>query len=88
MCNSHESESQAAAGHVAAGDPNARAYAVKGMTCEHCAASVTEEVEQVDGVTGVDVDLAAGRVSVRGKGFSDDAIRAAVDEAGYEVVSA
>jgi copper chaperone len=88
MCSSQESQTQSAAAHTAASDPDARAYTVKGMTCEHCAASVTEEVEQVRGVTGVDVDLAAGRVSVRGEGFSDDEIRTAVDEAGYEVVGA
>jgi copper chaperone len=64
-----------------------RDYAVKGMTCEHCVMSVTEEVEQVPGVSGVDVDLNSGLMVVRGDGFSDDAIRDAVDEAGYEVVS-
>jgi copper chaperone len=61
-------------------------YAVEGMTCGHCVMSVTEEVEQVRGVTAVDVDLATGRVVVRGDGFSDEAIREAVHEAGYEVV--
>ena len=64
-----------------------RTYAVTGMTCSHCVMSVTEEVSEVDGVTSVDVDLAAGRLSVRGAGFTDDAIRAAVEEAGYEVAS-
>jgi copper chaperone len=59
-----------------------------GMSCDHCAASVTEEVQQVDGVTAVVVDLEAGRVSVQGQGLSDEAVRAAVDEAGYEVVRA
>ena len=67
-------------------DNSSREYAVKGMTCGHCVMSVTEEVEQVPGVTGVDVDLEAGRVVVRGDGFSDKAVREAVDEAGYEVV--
>ena len=59
-----------------------------GMSCDHCAASVTEEVQQVDGVAAVVVDLEAGRVTVHGQGFSDEAVRAAVDEAGYEVVGA
>lgn len=45
-------------------------------------------VEQVDGVTAVVVDLEAGRVTVQGQGLSDEAVRAAVDEAGYEVVGA
>jgi copper chaperone CopZ len=48
--------------------------------------SVTEEVEQVPGVTGVDVDLETGRVVVRGDGFTDEAVHEAVHEAGYEVV--
>lgn len=92
MCNSHESHAPASDDQAAASganlDASARAYTVKGMTCEHCAASVTEEVEQVKGVTGVAVDLQAGRVAVSGDGFSDEAIRAAVDEAGYEVATA
>lgn len=65
-----------------------KTYAVKGMSCGHCQASVTEEVGQVPGVTGIDVDLETGLLTVNGSNFSDDAIRAAVDEAGYEVVSA
>ena len=65
-----------------------REYVVQGMTCGHCVMSVTEEVEQVPGVAGVDVDLESGRVVVRGEAFADDAIRDAVDEAGYEVVKA
>ena len=67
-------------------DISSREYAVKGMTCGHCVMSVTEEVEQVPGVTGVDVDLETGSVVVRGDGFSDEAIQKAVHEAGYEVV--
>lgn len=39
-------------------------YTVSGMTCGHCVSSVTEEVEQITGVTGVDVDLQSGRVTV------------------------
>ncbi len=88
MCSSHEtpstSDQRAAATSATDGG---RAYAVNGMTCDHCAMSVTEEVEQVPGVTGIDVDLQTGRVVVRGDGFSDEAIQDAVDEAGYEVVS-
>ena len=60
-------------------------YTVTGMTCEHCVRSVEEEVGEVPGVTGVAVDLASGRVVVTGDA-SADAVRAAVDEAGYEVV--
>lgn len=62
-------------------------YTVKGMTCEHCVKSVTEEVSEIPGVTGVDVDLPSGRVTVASDQPVDDgAVRAAVTEAGYEVV--
>ena len=61
-------------------------YEVTGMTCQHCVLSVTEEVSAVAGVTDVQVDLAAGTVTVEGEGVSDEAVAAAVDEAGYEVV--
>lgn len=91
MCSAHEPHAKAgdeSVGTDVTDDGSARTYAVKGMTCEHCAASVTEEVEQVPGVTGVSVDLQSGRVAVRGEGFGDEAIRAAVDEAGYEVAAA
>lgn len=62
-------------------------YTVKGMTCGHCVQSVTEEVSEVAGVRGVEVDLASGRVTVSSDQPVDDAaVRAAVAEAGYEVV--
>lgn len=62
-------------------------YAVKGMTCDHCVAAVTEEVGRLDGVTGVAVDLTTGAVTVTSRSALDDAaVREAVDEAGYEVV--
>jgi copper chaperone len=65
----------------------ARIYAVSGMTCEHCVMSVTEELAEVAGVSGVSVDLSAGVLKVSGDGFTDAAVRAAVAEAGYEVVA-
>ncbi|HEX4364714.1 MAG TPA: heavy-metal-associated domain-containing protein [Solirubrobacteraceae bacterium] len=64
-----------------------RNYTVEGMTCGHCRASVIEEVLQVTGVKGVDVDLESGQVTVAGESFEDDAIRKAIDEAGYTLVS-
>jgi copper chaperone len=59
-------------------------YTVAGMSCVHCTAAVTEEVEQVSGVSAVEVDLATKLVVVRGEGVSDDAVREAIREAGYE----
>ena len=61
-------------------------YTVGGMSCEHCRTAVTEEISAVDGVQEVAVDLESGRVDVRGDGFGDEAIAAAVEEAGYELV--
>ncbi len=59
-------------------------YTVTGMTCQHCVASVTEEVSELAGVTAVEVDLASGAVTVTSdQPLSDDDVRAAVDEAGY-----
>jgi copper chaperone CopZ len=68
-------------------NPAARIYAVDGMSCAHCVASVTEEVAEVAGVDDVSVDLHRGRLAVTGRQISDDAIRAAVAQAGYEVVA-
>ena len=65
---------------------NTSSYTVVGMTCGHCVSAVTEEVRQVPGVTGVDVDLASGRLTVTSDAPVDEsAVRAAVDEAGYEL---
>ena len=59
-----------------------------GVSCDHCAASVMEEVQRVGGVRAVVVGLEAGRVAVRGRGLSEEAVRGAVDEAGFGVVGA
>ncbi|MGI5126230.1 heavy-metal-associated domain-containing protein [Pseudonocardia sp. CA-107938] len=64
------------------------AYTVTGMTCEHCVRSVTEEIEAIGGVTDVRVDLPTGDVTVTSAQPLDPAqVRAAVAEAGYELVS-
>ncbi len=61
-------------------------YTVVGMTCGHCVNAVTEEVSQLPGVTGVEVDLTSGGVTVTSEAPVDEsAVRAAVEEAGYEV---
>ena len=63
-------------------------YTVTGMTCGHCATSVTEEITEIDGVTGVAVDLPTGAVTVTSDQHLDHARRrAAVEEAGYQLVS-
>jgi copper chaperone len=64
-----------------------KTYTVTGMTCAHCVLSVSEEVGEVAGVEAIDVDLATGRLAVRGDGIHDATIAEAVAEAGYEVAA-
>lgn len=62
-------------------------YAVTGMSCQHCIDAVTAEVGRLGGVEQVDVDLAAGVVTVTSDDALDvDAVRDAVDEAGFDLV--
>ncbi|WP_433284776.1 heavy-metal-associated domain-containing protein [Micromonospora sp. CA-244673] len=64
-------------------------YQVQGMTCGHCVNSVSTEVSALPAVTDVQVDLASGRVTVTSESPLDtDTVRAAVDEAGYDLVGA
>ena len=65
-------------------EADTRSYTVRGMTCEHCVASVREEVREITGVEAVAVDLTTGGLDVRGE-VSPDQVRAAVEEAGYEL---
>ncbi|MFS8572457.1 MAG: copper ion binding protein [Clostridia bacterium] len=63
-----------------------RVYNVKGMSCNHCKKTVTEAISRIPGVTGVEVDLGTGKVTVTFSGEPDDQkVREAVEEAGYEV---
>ncbi len=62
-------------------------YRVTGMNCEHCVRAVTDAISAVAGVAAVAVDLDAGEVRVRGERVDPAAVRAAIDEAGYEVAA-
>jgi copper chaperone len=62
-------------------------YSVPGMSCEHCKVAVTSEVSTITGVESVDVDLDAKTVTVIGEPLDEQAIIAAIDEAGYEVAA-
>jgi copper chaperone len=66
---------------------DSRTYTVLGLTCSHCVSSVREEVSEIPGVHDVDVQLRSGRLVVSGDGFVDEAVRTAVEHAGYEVVA-
>jgi copper chaperone len=59
-------------------------YTVPAMHCAHCEHAVSTEVGAVAGVRSVDVDLETKLVVVRGEDLDDDALRAAIEEAGYE----
>ncbi|HEY8425611.1 MAG TPA: cation transporter [Limnochordales bacterium] len=63
-----------------------KVYNVKGMSCNHCKKTVTEAISRIPGVTGVEVDLGTGQVTVTFSGELDDQkVREAVEEAGYEM---
>lgn len=67
--------------------PVTTTFLISGMTCGHCEQAVTEEVSQLDGVASVSASSATGRATVTSAAPLDDAaVRAAVDEAGYELV--
>ena len=63
-------------------------YTVVGMTCGHCVASVTEEVQEIPGIETVAVDLATGALTVESADPIDESVvRAAVEEAGYALAT-
>jgi copper chaperone len=62
-------------------------YSVPGMTCDHCVHAVTSELTAVAGVTDVSVDLATKLVVVSGTNLEGNALRAAIEEAGFEPAS-
>lgn len=88
---SQASHDERDAHEATAPDAASTEYLVEGMTCSHCVSSVTDELTAVDGVEHVAVELRAGTASVvtvtSAHPISDDAIRAAVEEAGYSLAS-
>ncbi|WP_145834397.1 cation transporter [Micromonospora echinospora] len=66
-----------------------KTYQVQGMTCGHCVSAVSSELGAVAGVTDVQVDLPSGQVTVTSDApLETETVRAAVDEAGFELVGA
>ena len=59
-------------------------YSVPAIHCAHCAMSIREEVSEVEGVDDVAVDLDTRVVTVSGSDLDDAALRAAIEEAGYQ----
>lgn len=64
--------------------PETITYSVLGMTCDHCKNAVNGELRSVAGVETVEVDLDTKLVTVSGENLDDRALRAAIEEAGYE----
>ena len=66
-------------------------YAILGMTCGHCVQAVTTEISNLPGVSDVRIDLVAGGTSTAhvtsDSPLDADTVRAAVDEAGYDLVA-
>lgn len=60
-------------------------YSVPEISCEHCVTAISGEVGRIQGVQNVTVDVAAKLVTVHGDGLNDATLRAAIDEAGYDV---
>ncbi|MFM0522827.1 MULTISPECIES: heavy-metal-associated domain-containing protein [Caballeronia] len=60
-------------------------FEVQGMSCQHCVAAVTRSIQEIDPQAQVRVDLERGTVAVE-SGKSSDALKEAIDEAGYTVV--
>ncbi|MGW7415716.1 heavy-metal-associated domain-containing protein [Streptomyces sp. NPDC054863] len=62
-------------------------YEVKGMTCGHCEGAVSGEISELAGVESVQAVASTGQVTVVSAApLDEEAVRAAVDEAGYELV--
>lgn len=62
-------------------------YQVAGMSCGHCEGAVSSEISEIEGVTAVKAVASTGEVTVTSAADPDDEkVRAAVDEAGFELV--
>lgn len=59
-------------------------YSVPAIHCAHCGMSIQEEVSDVEGVENVNVDIDSKIVTISGRELSDDRLRAAIQDAGYE----
>jgi copper chaperone len=68
--------------------PTPLTFVVEDMSCGHCKLAIREEVSRVSGVDSVEVDLDSKLVHVRGTAVDDAAVVGAIDEAGYEAVTA
>ncbi|MFF0224334.1 heavy-metal-associated domain-containing protein [Streptomyces sp. NPDC004629] len=64
-------------------------YQVSGMSCGHCEGAVSGEISEIPGVSSVKAVASSGEVTVVSAApLDEEAVRAAVDEAGFELVGA
>lgn len=62
---------------------------VKGMSCGHCAAAVTKALEELPGISQVQVDVSSGRVTFADANpISQEELARVIKAAGYELVTA
>lgn len=86
-CGSHKGHHNVDTSAAKPADGLVTVYNVAGMTCGHCEKAISEEITAIASVTSVKADHGAGQVTVTSTAPLDDtAVRAAVDEAGYELV--
>jgi copper chaperone CopZ len=64
-----------------------RTLSIEGMSCQHCVAHVKNALAELAGVEGAEVDLASKKAVVTGPSLDDEAMKAAVAEAGYAVTA-
>lgn len=72
--------------NISSHNTSVHSYVVEGMTCSHCVTSVREEVSEVPGVEAIELSLRSGELKVTGEDVSHDAVRNAVEAAGYTVI--
>lgn len=63
-----------------------RTLLVEGMSCEHCEKAVKNSLGRLDGVSRVEVNLAAKKVEVEGNDLVDELLKEAIEDAGYDVL--
>lgn len=64
-----------------------KTISVEGMTCKHCVMHVKNALLDIAGITSAEVDLVNKSAVVEGSNFTDDAIRLAIEDAGYSVTA-
>lgn len=59
---------------------------VEGMSCNHCVMAVTKALNELEGVSTVDVDLAGKKVVVEGNNLVEETLKEVIEDAGYDVL--